>query len=125
MLSKLTVFFIFIAGGIGAILRYGLSIYIDNGDGFPLATLTANLVGCFLLPIVFFIPKLNPTGKLILGTGIIGSFTTFSTFSVESIKLLQNNQFFLFLVYIGTTIVGGLLISILSYSYMGRRVANK
>ena len=82
-------------GSLGAVMRYGLSnaIYAWLGRGFPYGTLSVNVIGSFLIGIAFVLL----TEKLTLGSevrafiliGFLGAFTTFSTFSLETLGLLQ------------------------------------
>lgn len=87
-----------IAGILGALSRYylGLTIHEFWHHTFPLATLLINLAGCFLLAwLTTYIAKLNilPSDVITgIGTGFIGSFTTFSTLSVETIQLINHSE---------------------------------
>jgi|SRR5699024_10112550 len=116
---------IFLAVGIGGVFgaagRYGISVAMTNWDVFPFATLTVNFVGCFLLSWLSNYTKSNihPTLFIALSTGLIGSFTTFSTFTVETVELAHTNLS-LALLYIFISIFGGLLCC-----YLGFRIANK
>ncbi|MRG85138.1 fluoride efflux transporter CrcB [Salinibacillus xinjiangensis] len=109
-----------VGGGIGASLRYIIIVLIVS-EGFPFASLTANLIGCFLLPYILLLPNVDPDVKKMIGTGVIGSFTTFSTFSVESIELLQSGQIFFFFTYFMISLLGGIGLSALSYRWMVMR----
>jgi fluoride exporter len=108
------------AGFLGAILRYSIGLFLFHESAvFPFATLSVNLIGSFLLAwfttaIVkrFSIPDQL---KAAIGTGFIGSFTTFSTLSVETVTLIQNQDLFLAFVYVFISIVGGLMMSRLGY----------
>ncbi|WNS80471.1 fluoride efflux transporter CrcB [Domibacillus sp. DTU_2020_1001157_1_SI_ALB_TIR_016] len=102
-----------IGGVMGALLRYSVSVVMDHGaaGGFPFATLFVNCLGCFLLP--FLTEKVKgripvPIQKAITA-GVIGSFTTFSAFSVEVITLIEAGRAASALLYIGSSIGGGLL----------------
>ena len=111
-----------IAGIVGAVLRYQLGMWLPVPNGFPLGTLSINLAGCFILA-WFFTLTLNrwkiPQGvRLGVGTGFIGSFTTFSTFSAESLQLVQNSQYLLAAIYVTASVCGGI-----SMSYAGSRIA--
>ena len=81
-------------GFLGAIARYSLSQWLDGRDasGFPLGTLVVNVLGCILLGYLMVHverrPGLGPDLQLFLKVGLLGAFTTFSTFGVETIDLL-------------------------------------
>ncbi len=102
-------------GVIGSLLRYGLGFFIkDTYSGlFPLATLLANVSGSFLLAFLtmhlFRIGRLHPHWATALGTGLIGSFTTFSTFSIETMHLLQAGKAGTAAFYVVASLAGGLL----------------
>ena len=84
-----------LGGAIGAISRYLISgwIYAKWEGMFPLGTFIVNVFGSFVLGflIIFFDDRLtiSPTIKVMITIGILGSFTTFSTFSVETLKLIE------------------------------------
>ncbi|GMG67166.1 fluoride efflux transporter FluC [Tetragenococcus halophilus] len=107
-----------IFGALGATSRYILSFIIDAGQ-FPGATLIINLLGCFLLAFVTrFLSQLPYlSAKLVsaIGTGFVGSFTTFSTFSLESAELFQNGEYGYAGGYILASLFGGLLACIIGY----------
>ena len=102
-------------GGIGSIFRYLTSLYIAKyfSSKFPLATFTANILGCFVIGLLFgYFEKNNLVDsnlKLLFATGFCGGYTTFSTFGYENINLLQNNNSLLALAYIGASLFFGLL----------------
>ncbi|SES66546.1 CrcB protein [Salinibacillus kushneri] len=123
-MSKLIWIGISIGGGIGASLRYALSLIIDY-SAFPWATLITNYIGCLLLPFILLLPTLDPNLKKVIGTGMIGSFTTFSTFSTESIELLQSGHSLLFFLYIFVSIAGGLFFSGISYTWMSKQFGSE
>ena len=92
-------------GAIGAVLRYLIQNFIRfYFPNFPIGTLFINLFGSFLIG--FFANKLENTGtsyvfiKYFLIIGVLGSFTTFSTFSLETIQLIYDKKLFLSSVYI-------------------------
>ena len=104
-------------GAIGALLRFYVSQIIVYEAGFPLATLTANLIGCFGLSFLLSgrLLQKKPHIKLALTTGLLGSFTTFSTFSYETVTLLNNGLFCPALLYICLSVLGGLCCSIVGF----------
>lgn len=106
-----------IGGAIGALLRFCVSEIIVYDAGFPLATLVANLVGCLLLSFLLSgrLLQHRPHVKLALTTGLLGSFTTFSTFSYETVMLVHNGLFSLALLYICLSVLGGLCCSLIGF----------
>ena len=99
---------------IGGIFRYLLSQLIQNKflSAFPFGTMTVNIIGCFLIGVVFaFSERGNFTmeWRLFLATGLLGGFTTFSSFSLETVSLLRGGQLWHAFIYILCSIVIGLL----------------
>lgn len=107
-------FAVLLGGGIGAYLRYLLSFYPKKYFNFTCkATLFINIVGCLLLGIILAgVHKaphfLNPVTKLFLTTGIIGSFTTFSTFAHENVAMLKDGEFLKSFLYTASSLLIGL-----------------
>jgi CrcB protein len=104
-----------IGGIVGALARYGLALLGNPADpaAFPWGTLLCNLAGCLLLGWLASLAegRLPPRLKLGLTTGVIGAFTTFSTFSLELVSLLQHGRLFSALVYALVSAAGGLLLT--------------
>ena len=101
------VFMVALGGGIGAALRYLTSEWISN-EGFPYATLVVNLVGAFLmgaLAIALAEQVISKDLALLFGTGLLGGLTTMSAFSVETIRLIEEQQTGIAASYVGLTIV--------------------
>ena len=96
-----TLIWVGLGGGIGSILRYlaGLWIYRNFPTAFPLGTFVVNVLGGFLIGLLtaVFTRGLWPESdiRLFLITGLCGGFTTFSAFSMENLKLIQEHQFVL------------------------------
>lgn len=108
-----------IGGFVGAIMRYAVGLMIPYQLTFPIATLTVNLFGSFLLTYVTFNLfkrfTISEKIKILLTTGLLGSFTTFSTLSAEIITLIENDKFILAFIYIIITVFGGLFMAYLGY----------
>jgi len=86
-----------VGGFIGAILRYLMSGWIQNGVvAFPLGTLGVNFIGSFFVSLVLYLSEyrglFSEEIRIFLTIGVLGSFTTMSTFSFESFKLLEQGE---------------------------------
>lgn len=77
-------------GAIGALGRYGIGTIV-RGDRFPLAIFVVNVVGSFLLGLVTF-AGVGESILLFVGIGACGAFTTFSTFSVDTVRLVEDGH---------------------------------
>ena len=106
-----------IRDSIGAVLRYGLGEWVTN-DSFPYATLSVNLIGSFLLGVLavgLAQNLLSANMALLLGTGVLGAFTTMSTFSVETVEMFDQGQGSSAMLYIALTMVLGPLLALLGW----------
>ena len=104
-----------LGGGIGAILRYLVtitSVRLFSG-GFPIGTLIVNMLGSFLIGFSFIFfgrEQISVNFRIFLFIGIFGSFTTFSTYMFESIYFLKNGDYKLAFLYMGVSNILGLIL---------------
>ena len=98
-------------GALGTGARYLLSGWVlrSAGAGFPLGTLSVNVIGSFLLALIMHVGlvtgALSPTSRLVLGTGVMGGFTTYSTFNYETMQYMQEGAYTLAALNVGVTLV--------------------
>lgn len=108
---------------LGGILRFLFSLWFTlPNHKFPWPTLLVNLIGSFLLGLIYAYyskPDESMLIRLFLATGFCGGFTTFSTFSMELLTLLQNGQYFTGMIYLLTSLIGGL-----GLAWVGYRLLN-
>jgi len=103
-----------IGGFVGAIARHGIGGFVQRqaGDGFPAGTITINLVGCFLIGTMAAIAEtsegLDERMRLVFMVGLLGSFTTFSTFGNDTFVLIRDGRFRIAIAYATLSVVGGL-----------------
>ncbi len=101
----------------GALLRWRLGLWLSTpGALLPWGTLTANLVGGYLVGICVAVfqalPQLDPTWRLLLVTGFLGALTTFSSFSAEVVAMLQQSRYALALGTAALHLFGSLLLTV-------------
>lgn len=98
---------------VGGICRYLSQQFVQKyyPSSFPLGTLSVNVIGCFLIGIIYAFSErgnlLSPAMRLLLATGFCGGFTTFSSFAFENVSLLRDSEFFYTSLYILLSIVIG------------------
>jgi CrcB protein len=103
-----------LGGALGALARYGLGGWIQqlSGGTFPWGTWAINVAGSLFLGLVIRLFEglaVDPAWRAFLAIGLAGGFTTFSTFSYESLKLLQDGEVPSALLYMAGSVVGALL----------------
>ncbi|MSV25098.1 fluoride efflux transporter CrcB [Selenomonas sp. WCA-380-WT-3B 3/] len=118
---------VFFGGGLGAVCRYLVTTQIGArfGTMFPWGTLSVNLLGSLLmgwiLGLILLLTERTGSGlgeaaRLLLTVGFLGGFTTFSSFSMETLTLLRGGSFFYALANIGMNVILGLLAAWLGLS---------
>ncbi|ACM05470.1 crcB protein [Thermomicrobium roseum DSM 5159] len=110
-MSSMEVGIVALGGGLGAILRYLVTSWVQHRvDFFPWGTVVVNLVGSFLIGIVLEMTLrgfLSSQARLLLGVGILGGFTTFSSLSWEMLTLLEEGDILpAFLYGFGSLVIG-------------------
>jgi CrcB protein len=100
-----------LGGGLGALARFGVAEALPREDGgFPFATLLVNLVGCFALGLLVGALPHRARLRALVGTGLLGGFTTWSTLALQTDRLLENAPGTA-LGYLALTSVGGLALA--------------
>ena len=100
-----------LGGALGSMARYALSTWVFqvSSHKFPYATLTVNILGSFVMGILFVViverAALPQEMRSLLMIGFIGAFTTFSTFSLDALGLWQNGHLFMALIYTLATVI--------------------
>jgi CrcB protein len=104
---------LFVGGGLGAMARFGLGALVlaRTGEGFPWGTLVVNWSGCLAIGLaaaLFAAMPHPPTLRLFLVTGVLGGFTTFSAFGLETVELLASGASGQAVLYVAGSVLGGL-----------------
>jgi CrcB protein len=120
----LQVIAISLGASIGALSRWQLSLWLNQGHALlPWGTLTANWAGAWLVgvAVVFFQSQtqLDPAWRLAIITGFLGALTTFSTFSVEVVSMLQHGRWLLATGNAGLHLLGSLLLTVVGMKMAG------
>src|SRR5882724_4183325 len=108
-------FFLVCLGAAGTAARYllGVSIQAAFGPSFPIGTLSVNLIGSFLISMLMYLGVdkglISTPLRIVLCTGVMGGFTTYSSFNFETMRLLQQGSVLLGFVNVGATLAGCLL----------------
>lgn len=118
MLSSLLA--VFIGGGLGSVLRWAVSLKLNPlSPHIPLGTLTVNLVGGFIIGLALALftrmTHIDPMWKLLITTGFCGGLTTFSTFSLEVVYLLQDGRFVWAITNMLLNLAGSLVMTLLAF----------
>ncbi len=108
---------VFIGGGLGSLVRMGIASFVHSNfkSVFPIATLCSNILSCIILAVVisFFSEKLitNPSLRMLILVGFCGGFSTFSTFSYETVELIRSGNMMIAVanILISVTVCIGLI----------------
>lgn len=114
-------------GFIGAVLRYGLSGWVHAtapSSTFPWGTVAVNLLGCLLIGIIAGLVDarqlFSPEMRIFTLIGVLGGFTTFSTFGYEAFALLRDAEYLRAMIYVGTQVIAGLALVFSGYALVTR-----
>lgn len=125
MPSILTISLIALGGALGSVSRYLLGTWIQSASrsiDFPYGTLTVNLVGCFVIGFLSQLAEsrgvFTPETRGLVFIGLLGGFTTFSSFGNDTLNLLRDGETVNALVNVGANVVLGLALV-----WLGRTVA--
>jgi CrcB protein len=116
-----TTIFIALAGLIGTLLRYWLAGFVSRqiGETFPWGTMAVNLIGCMGAGVLFFLTEerfaLSPALRTVILIGLLGGFTTFSSYSLQTFMLLRDGAFGLAMLNLVTSNILGLLMVWIGY----------
>ena len=120
-LTMQTTIFIALAGLIGTLLRYWIAGFVSRqiGEAFPWGTMAVNLIGCMGAGVLLFLTEerfvLSPTVRTVIMIGLLGGFTTFSSYSLQTFALLREGAFGLALLNMFTSNILGLLMVWIGY----------
>lgn len=120
-------------GALGSVLRYVVGVAVQRctadatertlGTVFPVGTFAVNVIGCLLIGVLaaLFNRHLLPQEqyRLALTVGVLGGFTTFSAFGLDTVTLLQRNHLTLAILNIGANVAGGLLAVMFGFWLVG------
>ena len=119
---------VFLGAGIGGALRHGVNVGAVRlfGYGFPLGTLIVNIIGSFLMGLLAgyfaFRPGIGQHVRLFLTTGVLGGFTTFSAFSLDSALLVERHAYALAAGYVVGSVFASLVALFIGLALFERRI---
>lgn len=110
-----------VAGLVGTLLRYWVSGYVarQHGETFPWGTIAVNLIGCLVTGTVFFLTEerslLSPTVRSVILIGLLGGFTTFSSYGLQTFTLLRDGEYSLAMLNVVVSNILGVFMVWLGY----------
>lgn len=118
-------FWVALGGALGSVLRYALGLRFPILPGqWPWATFGINTLGCLLIGMLWaYVERsstLSPVVRPLLMVGVLGGFTTFSTFGLESLLIWRNGQPTLAVAYMVASMIGGLLLAAVGAAFVER-----
>jgi fluoride exporter len=119
---------VFIGAGIGGSLRHGVNVAAAKlfGFGFPIGTLVVNVLGSFAIGLFAgyfaFRPGIGQHLRLFLTTGLLGGFTTFSAFSLDTALLIERHQYALAVGYVAGSVLASLIALFVGLAMFERRI---
>ncbi|MEO6190308.1 MAG: fluoride efflux transporter CrcB [Saprospiraceae bacterium] len=111
---------VFVGGGLGSLVRYLLSIWLNQLKYFYLGTLLANIIAAFLIGLFLYNYEIQPDKhwiKFFLTVGFCGGLSTFSAFSNENLSLIQQSRYLELIIYIVLSIILGIIACLLGYKW--------
>ncbi len=109
------IWYVALGGAAGSVIRYVVGVAVQGRTGldFPVGTLVVNISGSLLLGFVIHYalatPAITPEVRALLTTGLCGGYTTFSTFSYETVALMQDGDWRRATLYVGLSVAGSIL----------------
>jgi fluoride exporter len=117
MPSLYSVLFVALGGALGSVSRYLFGTWVQTlskSIDFPFGTLAVNLIGCFVIGLFSQLAEtrgaFTPESRALLFIGVLGGFTTFSSFGNDTVNLLRDGEAFNALANIGTNVMAGLVL---------------
>jgi fluoride exporter len=115
MLGLKQILIVGLGGALGSVLRYkigGFALHHTQSWNFPVSTLSINIAGCFAIGILAALVEhhdlFSPSMRLLLFTGLLGGFTTFSAFGYESVFLIRRGMIPVAMAYVSLSVLCGL-----------------
>jgi CrcB protein len=103
-----------VGGAVGALGRHFVNVAMETllGAGFPWGTVTVNIVGSFLMGVLFHVLavswNVSPEIRALLTVGVLGAFTTFSTFSLDVVRMYERDEILLTGIYIAVSVLASI-----------------